>query len=172
MPPPMRTLIASLRSGDASAGDELVRRHARVLLGYLHRLTGSPSVAEDLHQQTWLSAMQHLDRFDDRAGRGFKAWLFRIATNKANDHWRGRARRRRLDDGARLMASQAEPAADSSEPSVQKEDASRLQAAIERLPEAQRQVVCLRFYSGMKFVDIAEVLGCPLNTALAGCIKR
>ena len=39
-------------------------------------------------------------------------------------------------------------------------------AAIEKLPENQRQVLMLRFYSEMKFTEIAEMLGCPLNTAL------
>ena len=42
----------------------------------------------------------------------------------------------------------------------------RLRAAIEQLPENQRQVLLLRYYSGLKFVEIAELLGCPLNTAL------
>lgn len=159
-------LLAALRAGDPSAGDELVRRYTRILLGYLHRLTGSASAAEDLHQQTWLSAMEHLDRFDDRSNRGFKAWLFRIATNKANDYWRSRARQRRLDEGLRAESLGADSAPDSSEPLRRSEDVRRLQEAIEHLPEAQRQVVCLRFYSDMKFVDIAELLGCPLNTAL------
>ena len=38
--------------------------------------------------------------------------------------------------------------------------------AISRLPEAQRQVLMLRYYSGLKFIEIAEMIGCPLNTAL------
>jgi RNA polymerase sigma-70 factor (ECF subfamily) len=38
--------------------------------------------------------------------------------------------------------------------------------AIEKLPENQRQVLMLRYYSNLKFVEIAELLGCPLNTAL------
>ena len=41
-----------------------------------------------------------------------------------------------------------------------------MQRAIEQLPEAQRQVLLLRYYANLKFVDIAQMLGCPLNTAL------
>ena len=46
------------------------------------------------------------------------------------------------------------------------EDETALRDAIGRLPEAQRQVLLLRYYSGLKFVEIAEIIGCPLNTAL------
>jgi len=46
------------------------------------------------------------------------------------------------------------------------EQQEKLKAAIDQLPEAQRQVLLLRYYSNLKFVEIAEMLGCPLNTAL------
>jgi RNA polymerase sigma-70 factor, ECF subfamily len=46
------------------------------------------------------------------------------------------------------------------------EQVGKLRSAIERLPEGQRQVLLLRYYSGLKFVEIAQTLGCPLNTAL------
>jgi RNA polymerase sigma-70 factor (ECF subfamily) len=46
------------------------------------------------------------------------------------------------------------------------EQEQKLRAAIEKLPEVQRQVLMLRYYSNLKFVEIAELMGCPLNTAL------
>jgi RNA polymerase sigma-70 factor (ECF subfamily) len=46
------------------------------------------------------------------------------------------------------------------------EQDSRLRRAIEQLPENQKQVVLLRYYADLKFVDIAKTVGCPLNTAL------
>jgi RNA polymerase sigma-70 factor (ECF subfamily) len=46
------------------------------------------------------------------------------------------------------------------------EQEQKLKRAIELLPEAQKQVLMLRYYSNLKFVEIAEMLGCPLNTAL------
>jgi RNA polymerase sigma-70 factor, ECF subfamily len=42
----------------------------------------------------------------------------------------------------------------------------KLKRAIEQLPEAQKQVLMLRYYSNLKFVEIAGMIGCPLNTAL------
>jgi RNA polymerase sigma-70 factor (ECF subfamily) len=130
---------------------------------YLQRLVSSDQLAEDLYQQTWLSVLDHLDRFDS-AGAGFKAWLYRIATNKANDHWRGQVRQKKAREQMQWMPQ--EPEADASMPSDDAEQAIKLRAAIDRLPENQRQVLLMRYYSGLKFTDIADALGCPLNTAL------
>lgn len=158
-------LLARAKAGDVPAGEELVRRYHVPLRRYLLRLTGSDAVTEELHQQTWLSVLEHAERFNPRViGGGFKAWLFRIATNKANDHWRSAGRERSAKDGLRLITDEQSPAADQRMESAEQE--RKLQAAIAQLPEAQRQVLLLRYYSGLKFIEIAEVLGCPLNTAL------
>lgn len=158
-------LVVHWRGGDAGAGEELVRRYARPLLGYLGRLTGSPQLAEEMHQQTWLSALEHLDRFDGSTGAGsFKSWLFRIATNKVTDVWRSRARQRKAEDGLRLVIEEVAP--DAAAPMEVSEAQRRVQQAVDRLPDAQKQVVLMRYYAKMKFTEIAEALGCPLNTAL------
>lgn len=158
-------LVKRLRAGESAAGDELVRRYARPLLAYLARLTANASLAEEMHQQTWVSVLEHIGRFDERASAGgFKAWLYRIATNKVNDLWRSRARKRKAEDGLRLVTELDAP--DASHAMALGDDVRKLQDAIGRLPETQRQVVCMRYYSNMKFVDIAATLGCPLNTAL------
>ena len=53
------------------------------------------------------------------------------------------------------------------------EQEAKLRRAIEQLPENQKQVLMLRYYSNLKFVEIAEMLGCPLNTALQEeCTRR
>ena len=157
-------LLERLRLGEAAAGDALVQRYCQPLIRYLQRVVGD-HLAEELHQQTWLSVLDHIEKFDPASsGGGFKAWLFRIATNKANDLWRSRGRERAAKEGLRLVTDEEAPAAgDRLEHSEQTE---KLKQAITRLPEAQRQVLMLRYYSNLKFVEIADILGCPLNTAL------
>ena len=158
-------LIELLRDGSSQAGEALVRRYYQTLMRYLHRLAGSDHVAEELHQQTWLSVLDHLQKFEPgAAGGGFKGWLFRIATNKANDHWRAVGREKQAKDGLKLVTDDSSPAAEFR--LVGTEQQQKLRHAIEQLPENQRQVLMLRYYSGLKFVEIAELLGCPLNTAL------
>lgn len=159
------TLIKRLRSGTASAGEELVRRYQQPLVRYLQRLCGSDQLADEIHQQTWLSVIEHLSKFDVASGSGgFKAWLFRIATNKANDHWRSRGRERAAYEGLKLVTEQEGP--DAGHRLEGTEQQQKLRQAIEQLPDAQKQVLMLRYYSNLKFVEIAETLGCPLNTAL------
>jgi len=163
--PSDEALVEELRNGKVSAGEVLVQRYYRPLMRYLLRIAGSDHLAEELHQQTWLSVLGHLDKFDNQSSSGgFKAWLFRIATNKANDHWRSAGRERNAKDGLRLVTDDLAPHAGHRMESSEQEQ--KLLRAIEKLPEPQRQVLMLRYYSNLKFVEIAELLGCPLNTAL------
>lgn len=162
---PDALLVERLRNGQSTAGEELVRKYYQPLVRYLHRLVGSEQLAEEMHQQTWLSVLEHLHRFDAKnVNGGFKAWLFRIATNKANDHWRGAGREKAAKQGLRLVTDEELPAADFRMEGSEQEQ--KLKRAIEKLPEAQKQVLMLRYYSNLKFIEIAQMLGCPLNTAL------
>ncbi|MEM1011917.1 MAG: RNA polymerase sigma factor [Planctomycetota bacterium] len=162
-------LVAALKAGDSSAADQLVDRHTPALLGYLRRIArGDASLAEDLHQATWLSVLEHLDQFDESAaGPGFKPWLFRIATNKAHDHFRrtGRERRRvdRVANDPTLTPDDAE-AADADV--LRAEQAEAIRHLVLELPDPQRRVVELRCFAGLTFKEIADTLDCPLNTAL------
>jgi RNA polymerase sigma-70 factor, ECF subfamily len=159
-------LVESLRLGDPASGEMLIRRHHEPLLRFLYRLCGSSHSAEELLQQTWLSALEHLDQYrrSTEGGVGFKAWLFRIASNKANDLWRARGRDRAAQAQLRLVVDEELP--DASHRMSGSEQQDKLRRAIDTLPETQKQIVLLRYYSEMKFCEIAEMLGCPLNTAL------
>lgn len=158
------SLMRRLQQGDTAAGDLLVERYFQPLMRYLMRLAGN-QMADELLQQTWLSVLDNAAKFDPRsAGGGFKPWLFRIATNKVNDHWRSRGRERSAKEGLQRIADDEMPHAGFRLEGTEQQ--LRLVKAIEQLPENQKQVLMLRYYSGMKFVEIAELLGCPLNTAL------
>jgi RNA polymerase sigma-70 factor (ECF subfamily) len=162
---PDETLARKLQQGDAQAGHWLIERHSVNLLRYLQRLVQREYLADELHQQTWLSVLEHIDRFDANSGPGtFKSWVYRIATNKAHDLWRSRGRERTAHEGLRLVTDQLVPHAGNSLEAAESVD--KLRAAIDRLPDAQKQVLTLRYYSNLKFSEIAEMVGCPLNTAL------
>ena len=158
-------LVRRLLAGEQWAGDGLTQRHCIALLRYLQRLVRNDQLAEELHQQTWISALENLDKFDvTSGGGGFKAWLFRIATNKAHDHWRSRGREKKVKEGLRLVTDEIGP--DASHRIEGAEAEAKLRAAIELLPDSQKEVLLMRYYGNLKFVEIAQMLGCPLNTAL------
>jgi RNA polymerase sigma-70 factor (ECF subfamily) len=158
------TLVCRLRDGDAGAGEALARRYHEPLTRFLAWLAG-PRQVDDLFQQTWLSVLGHLGHFDPSSGSGgFKAWLFRIATNKVNDHWRSHGRERNAAEGLSRITEAELPPADYRLGLT--EQARQLQLAMGQLSEQHRQILMLRFYGRMKFTDIAQTLGLPLNTAL------
>ncbi len=162
-------LVQRFKAGDDDALDALVDRHTSALLNYLRRLVhGNVQVAEDLHQATWLSVLEHFNQFDESArGPGFKPWVFRIATNKANDHFRRHGReQRRLSRVAADPTLRPQPADDVDSVAIDEETATRLRDIVQSLPDPQRRVVELRCFAGLKFTEIAQTLGCPLNTAL------
>jgi len=159
------SLVRRLLTGDEWAGEDLARRHCSSLLRYLQRLVRSEQLAEELHQQTWTSVLESLNKFDLTSGAGgFKAWLYRIATNKAHDHWRSQGREKKVKEGLRLITDELAPDAAHRIEGVEAE--AKLRAAIELLPDNQKEILLLRYYANLRFVEIAQMLGCPLNTAL------
>ena len=163
------SLLLRLRDGDVAAGEVLVARYYLPLMRYLQRIAGQRS-AEDLHQQTWLSVLAHADRFVAASDKSsFRGWLFRIASNKAKDHWRSARREKAAKEGVSRITEIESPWAGSRADGAEQRD--KLRRAIEQLPQAQRDVLMMRYYGNFKFVEIAEVLGCPVNTALTRAHK-
>ncbi len=145
-------IFKRLDGGDESALDELVRAYYPENLRYCRRHTEDEHSAEDAAQETFCKAVRHLDAY---ARRGkFRAWLYKIAANTCADHWRRGERAEPLGEEIYVEAGfeRAELAQD-------------LNAALAALPEAQREVVLLRYMHGLKLRECAEVLGIPLRTA-------
>lgn len=156
------TLVANYRQGDVSAFELLVRRYQRPLYWYVYRaLGGGPEVA-DICQQTFVRAFLNLDQLAQPGG--FRSWLYRIATNLLQDHYRADKR-----NGAGQVTGDDPPAVTGSalDEVMAADERERVNRMLARLPEAQRLTVYLRFYQGLKFEEIAQVLGSPVGTAKA-----
>ncbi|HUU83006.1 MAG TPA: sigma-70 family RNA polymerase sigma factor [Phycisphaerae bacterium] len=174
----LASVIERAKRLEAGAFDALVDEYGGRLFGYLYRLTGDREAAEDLLQELFVRLVRTLPQYE-HDGR-FEGWIFRIATNLARDRVR-RGRRApavlSIDGTGHDGAAEDGPASwqeltDVSGPAPEgplelREDADALQRALGRLPGPEREVVMLRHFSELSFVEIAEAMGTPLGTALA-----
>jgi len=161
MSPDARTdveLLGLIAGGDRLAFEELYRRYARSVLGVALRRMGDRGRAEDATQDTFASIWRSASRYDPARGRP-ASWLYTVARNAIVD-----GLRRKPDP---TVADAPDMAAGDPGPleAVEAEWVSwRVHRAIETLPEHERSLVELAYWSGMSQSEIAEYLGLPLGT--------
>jgi RNA polymerase sigma-70 factor (ECF subfamily) len=157
-----RALVAAAQAGDRRALDALLRRHYDRVHAICRRIAGSSRDADDAAQETMISIVRGLDRFDSRSA--FATWIYRIATNAAVDELRKRNRRPPLParDEAGHAAEVVDPLSARRIDAVA--DRLALDAALAALPEDFKAAVVLRDVGDLDYGEIAEVLGVPVGT--------
>lgn len=148
------------RQGDRAAFGALVRRHQDRVYRHLLRLTGSREDALELAQDVFVKAWQALPEWRPEAR--FSTWLYRIAANAALDL----LRRRQVVDYVALEDEHDAPS-QAPGPEAQLQTRQRLlglEAALARLPAAQREIVLLREVEGLAYEELAQVLGVDAGT--------
>lgn len=153
-------LITRWRDGDEAAFHRLYERYRRPLYAYLNRLvSGDHALADDLYQQTWVRALDRLDRYQERDR--FLSWLFRIAHNLAVDTFRR--------SGVRKEEEVPDTLPDDAESTSERIDRDLISKALEdailSLNAEQREVVELR-RNGVPFKEIAQIQDVSINTVL------
>lgn len=163
--------IRAAQAGDAAGLERLVDGFADRVFGFLFRMTGNRPDAEDLTQEVFVRLVRKIGAY--RHDGKFEPWLFRIAANLARDRVRGARRSPPIVSSARSGegetreddAAACEDAVDAG--LMHQEEMDALSAALQKLPDAEREVVMLRHFSQMSFNEIARLTGVPLGTALA-----
>jgi RNA polymerase sigma-70 factor (ECF subfamily) len=156
-------LIARAQQGDRSAFAALVREHQDEVYTLARRLVGDSHLASDVAQEALIRAWRALPRF--RGDAKLSTWLHRITVNTAWTH-KARARRHQsasIDDQLDLPAP-----VDSGHPEVAGEILElrgRLRDALDRLPDAQREVVVLKDIYGWSHAEIAKSMGISVTAA-------
>jgi len=154
-------LVAQALAGSDSAFEQILRRYQRPILAFLVRMTGDPSLAEELAQDTFVKAFRNLAAFDTT--RRLSSWLFRIAHNTGIDALR-KAKPPVVQMDSR--EEEAEVAAPASADPVERLALGRaLKAALAQLRTDQRAAVILRYEDGLSFEEIGQILGIPEATA-------
>lgn len=157
--------------GDREAFALLVRRHEVRVYNFSLRHVRDERAAEDIAQDAFLRVVRKASEFKHEAR--FSTWLYTIVRNLCVDHLRRMKHRRHtsLDDSPpgeeRPLVDKLPTArvdANVERRAVSTEVGSKIVAAIESLPEEQREVFLLRELAGMPFADIADLTGVSANT--------
>jgi RNA polymerase sigma-70 factor, ECF subfamily len=165
-------LVVSVRAGDVDSLGVLVGRWERPLFRFVSRLLDRPDDARDVCQETFLRILRKSDAFRD--GARFSTWMYQIALNLCRDHARRRKRWGHLvvasttrGDEDAVPRESAAPRTIESDPDAALEHQERrraVQKALHGLSRDQREVLVLKEYEGLKFREIADVLGVPEST--------
>lgn len=169
-------LMRAFANGNEASFRELFHRHGDATLAFLTASTANRELAEDLLQDTFARVFRHRD--DWRGARGgegdsFRAWLFAIARNLARDAGRRATVRRRAADEIREGASptgENVPAATSPEVApdeavYRQTSARRILAALDQLPEAQREAFVLIRLQELSYEEVATACGTTVAAA-------
>ena len=151
-------LIVRAAAGDGSAFEDLYRRYSRAVFGLALRRLGDRGKAEEALQETFASVWRSAGSYKPERGPG-GPWLYAVARHAIVD----RARRR----GEQPVDSFDEQADSEPGPADRAESgwvAWRVHRALEELPEREREVVSLAYWSGLSQSEVSEFLGIPLGT--------
>ncbi|MEQ8766178.1 MAG: sigma-70 family RNA polymerase sigma factor [Planctomycetota bacterium] len=151
-------LIQRFRSGETEAFERLVKRWSHRILNVAFRLLGDLEEARDIRQEACLRLYRALDGYSGRAS--FSTWLHQIVLNLCRDQIRRRQSRRRALE---QIDSRPDFSSDPQE-TERAEQWRRVAAALRELPDSEREVVVLRHYQGLRFIEIAEILETPITT--------
>jgi RNA polymerase sigma-70 factor, ECF subfamily len=158
-----RRLLARLAGGDQQALSELYDRYASMLLALAFRVVGDHAEAEEVLQEVLVQAWRQAERYNPERS-SVSTWLVMMTRSRAID----RIRNRKVVDRTHAAMQREEPPAHESPVGAQsvlhQERATRLRAELDKLPEEQRQVLELAFFSGMTQREIAAETGIPLGT--------
>ncbi len=160
------SLVRRAQRGERAAFDELVRRTSRLVFARLHLDTGDTHQAEDLLQETLLTAFQSLGQLAEPDK--FRPWLLKIAANTAINAARHDQRQKRTPPNNGLQVVSAPPPEQRLE---EEERRQQLLGVLRALPEEYRLPLWLRYFGGADYETIQMQMGLT-NGSLRGLLHR
>jgi len=165
-------LLRRFGEGDARAFEELMRRYQRPIYNFILRSARDPEQAAELCQETFLRVVQRSGDF--LGGSKVSTWMYTIARNLCIDNSRKMVfrRHRSLDakiggeegEGRSMLDTVAAAGAGADREAIGTDIKARLLAAVDELPDEQREVFLLRELQNLAFKEIADIVGVPENT--------
>jgi RNA polymerase sigma-70 factor (ECF subfamily) len=159
-------LVQRARDGEYAAFEALFERHRTLVYRFAYQMTGKRDDAEDMVQEAFVRAYQHLARYRDEAK--FTTWLLRIVTNLCTDQARMSNRRNALEQQEAAGALDWMTLGSHDDPVENLEGDRRklaLRKALAALPLHHRTMIVLRDLEERDYPDIAAIVGCTVGGA-------
>ena len=155
-------LMLAWAGGDAAAFEALYRRHRDPLFRFLLGQLRDRPLAEEIYQDVWQRVIAARSGWKPEAA--FTTWLYRIAHNRLNDHWRAQRHRPPAPLDADLRTAALAAPDDPEGLAGRDEERERLQRALDELPDEQREAVLLRLQQELSLEEIGRITGVGRET--------
>ena len=164
-----QVLLTRYLQGDKSAISSLIERHSRRVRDYIRMMVKDGDTAEDIFQETFIKAVRVIDEGKYADSGKFLSWILRIAHNQVIDYFRAQKQNRQVNESAagyNVLGTLRFAERTVEDKMVSEQIERDVRALVELLPDEQREVVMLRYFSGLSFKEIAEQTNVSINTAL------
>lgn len=156
-------LLERVAAGDSAALADLYDRYSGMLLGLARRVLHSTADAEEVLQEAFVQVWQQAGRYDRRKS-AVSTWLVLLTRSRAIDRLRSRQVKDRTVTNLQQEKRSSHTSPEGASNVLHHERRIRLRHEMARLPEEQREVLELAFFSGMTQSEIARDTGIPLGT--------
>ena len=167
----VKKVFVAMMNEDRLTVERVYREYYPRILGYVRSKLSSPQEAEDVCSSAMLKIVRGLPTFDPEKS-SLSTWIYTIVRNTLTDHYRSRRSHEELGEDIPYEG-------DDFEEILQEERLEELAAALEKLPQRERDVIILHYYSGISLREISEAIGMSYSNmkiihrkALAGLKKH
>lgn len=164
-----QALLNSYLQGDRNAISRLIERHTRRVRDYIRMMVKDNDVADDILQETFIKAVRFIDEGRYSDNEKFLSWILRIAHNQVIDYFRAQKQNRQVNEsnaGYNVLGTLRFAEQNIEDRMVADQIEADVRSLVEMLPDEQREVVMMRYFSGLSFKEIAEQTDVSINTAL------
>lgn len=155
-------LMLAVRDGDLDKLGYLFERYHKQLYNYYLRQVSNRLTCEDMVQEVFLRMLKY--RHTYRGSGKFTTWMYSIAHNVKVDQFRGVASKQVFTDYVDGLKS---PHLNPEELTERTSQFAALHRALDTLTDEKREVLILSRFQGLKYEEISQILGCPVNTVKA-----
>jgi RNA polymerase sigma-70 factor (ECF subfamily) len=150
------TLMIQVRDGDLDKLSLLFERYKKPLYGFFYGMNKDAELSEDLVQNVFYRILRYRNVF--RGDGDFRVWMFHIARNVRNDHFR--KDKIKLKEPVERWNDKLQASEGPLDEAIRQDNMRMLSAALAILPEEKREVLLLSKFQNRNYRDIGEILGC------------